>query len=459
MSRPPVFVVSLVMLVACKRGVETAAPDAPAAPAGHCAVRLGPRVGPALPVPAKAVQERPPSRVVAELEAPLAAFARELEKRVGTRLAEGKGIGLGPAGSLEYTLDRGPFSLSVAGGKLLVETEVQARAEACSRGRCYASCEPRALVRAQVSLTLKQDYGFERSVVKATFTRSCKVRVLGGFLSVDVTPTIESALEPELKRAGRDIDAQLPDVRAEAERAFRELSAPQRLPLGGCISVSPIALVQGPIEDSREFLRARVALLARPELSPACDENSAVATLPPLTFDRSMPSESVATLGMVLPLASVATAFQTAPSAPARQRVARATVTAAGGALDAELALDGSVCGDLLLRAEPQFTGDGSYVTLAPAPFSSGERARVEAAGLEPKPFSTELAELVRVPVPLSPQSLAGALPLLTAALSNRSARITTDVTEVRAAGATVRGDELVAFTEARGRLRVALQP
>lgn len=461
MLRPAVLVVALVVLVACKRGTETATPDSRAASSGPCAVRLAPRDKPPSRAPANTSKARAPSRVIAELEAPLAAFARELEQRVGTRLAEGKNIGLGPAGSLNYTLDRGPFSLSVAGRQLVIETEVQARAEACSRGSCYASCEPRANVRAQVSLALKQDYSFDRSLVTAAFTRGCKVRVLGGFLTVDVTPTLESALEPELKRAARDIDAQLPNVRAEAERAWRQLAAGQRLPLGGCISASPIAFVQGPIEDSSEFLRARVALLARPELRPACAENTDVAPLPPLTFDRSMPSESVAALGMVLPLSSVAAAFETPPSVPTRHHVARGAVSAAGDAVDVDLSLDGVVCGDVTLRADPRFDDDGLHVTLAPgrAPFSAEERARVERARLDPKRLSTELTELVRVPVPLSPQSLAGAIPLLSAALSNKNARIVTELSDVRAAGAAARGDELIAWTEARGRLRLTLQP
>jgi hypothetical protein len=397
--------------------------------------------------------------VVAELEAPLAAFATELERRVGKRLAEGKGIGLGLAGTLDYTLDRGPFSLSVADRQLIVQTEVQARAEACSRGRCYASCEPRATVRAQVSLALREDYRFERTLVTAAFTRGCKVRVLGGFLTVDVTPTLESALAPELERAGRDIDAQLPDVRAEAERAFRQLAEGRRLPLGGCIEVSPVGLVQGPIQDSKEVLRARFAVLARPELRPECGATTAAPPLPPLVFDETLPGESVAKLGMVMPLASVGRALELPSGTPSPHRIQGARVVAAGSDVDVDVALGGAVCGDLTFRATPAFAGDGRHVTLGTATFAPGERERVMDAGLEPAELGRELGALARVPVPLSPQSLGAALPLLAAALSNRHARIVTEVSDVRPAGAAAREHELVAWTEARGRLRVTLSP
>lgn len=456
--RLPAPVLLSVLLVACARGSAVSPSNPAAAPDGACATSLPPRTKPPTAAPSRAAKQLAPSRIVAELEAPLAAFAAELEKRVGTRLAEGKGIGLGPAGTLEYTLDRGPFSLSVAERKLIVQTEVQARAEACSRGRCYASCEPRATVRAQVSLSLREDFGFERTLVTATFTRGCKVRVLGGFLTVDVTPTLESAMKPELERAARDIDEQLPDVRSEAERAFRRMSEGQRLPLGGCIEVSPIAFVQGPVEDSKDILRARFAVLARPELRAECHSHEP-PSLPPLRFDRTMSNDSVAQLGMVLPLASLAQAFEMPAGVTTRHRVGRASALAAGSDVDVDLSLQGAVCGDVTLRAEPVFAGEGVHVTLAPATFTPDERARIVEAGLEPAQLGKELSELARVPVPLSPQSLAGALPLLSAALSSPNARIVTEVTEVRPAGAAARGEELVAWAEARGRLRVLVSP
>src|SRR5688572_13976513 len=110
--------------VACKQGPAVSDPSMPSPSSAECAQTLAPRVNPHVPAPHGPSREAAPSRIVAELEAPLSAFAAELEKRVGTRVAEGNDIGLGPAGTLKYTLDRGPFSVSVADRKLVVQTEV-----------------------------------------------------------------------------------------------------------------------------------------------------------------------------------------------------------------------------------------------------------------------------------------------------------------------------------------------
>jgi hypothetical protein len=458
--------VSISALLASSCGAAPAGSSGAAAPAdGSCGVTLSPRSAPRVKAVAGASREVAPSHVIAEFEAPLARLSSELERRIGTRLAEERGVGLGPAGSLNYTVDRGPFSVSVAGGKLVVETEVQARAEACSRGSCYASCEPRATVRAEISLALRPDYRFEKARVTATFTRACKIRVLGGFLTVDITPTLESQLKPQLANAGRSIDQQIPDIRAETERAWQELSMPRELPLGGCAVLQPVGFVQGPVEDSRNVLRARAALLLRPELRGDCDETSqrAQATpLPPLGFDAAMPREGVATLGMVMPISSVARAFEIGSGGAARKasyRVTRADVSSSGRSVDAELSLQGGACGDIALRAAPEFAGDGRFVTLKVGSFDAGERARVAAAGLDPKAFAEALVSLPEVAVPLSPASIGAILPALAAGLSNQALSVKVDVTASRPAGAMARGEELVAFVEVRGGLRLGIAP
>ena len=144
---------------------------------------------------------------------------------------------------------------------------------ACRGNRCYAACEPRALVRASISLWLRPDYRFDRSRVSLEFTKGCKVRALRGLLSIDVTPMLKSAIAPELERVRREIDSRLPDVRADVERVWRQLRAPRELPLVGCVVISPIGLVQGPMQESRGTAHARFALLARPELRTDCSSS------------------------------------------------------------------------------------------------------------------------------------------------------------------------------------------
>ena len=253
-------------------GSSSTPPAAPEAQASGvaCTRQLGPRSVPRPAVQLAPPALAPPSRLIVEARLPLARLTSELERNVAPRLAEGRGVKLGPAGVLHYSVDRGAFSLSIADGQLVVETPLHGRAEACKGRRCYAACEPRALVRAAIPLWLRPDYRFDRSRIALEFTKGCKVRALGGLLTVDVTPMLKSRVAPELERVRREIDSRLPDVKADVERAWRQLSTPRALPLVGCVVIEPVGLVQGPMQESRSMAHARFALLARPELRTDC---------------------------------------------------------------------------------------------------------------------------------------------------------------------------------------------
>src|SRR5690606_17589709 len=214
----------------------------------------------------------PPSRLIVHAELSLATLAAELERQVAPRLAEGSGVSLGPAGALEYSVDRGAFVVSVAADQLVVEAPVHGRARACRGQRCYAGCAPSARVRAEIPLWLRPDYRFEASRVSIEFTKGCTVRALGGWLNVDATNLLRSALAPQLERVRRELDQRLPDVRARVEQGWDELAGPRPLPRGGCLVLQPQGLVQGPVEAASQTARARFALLARPELRTACDD-------------------------------------------------------------------------------------------------------------------------------------------------------------------------------------------
>src|SRR6185295_11678214 len=108
--------------------------------------------------------------------------------------------------------------------------------------------------------------------VTVAFTRGCQVRVLGGIVTVDVTPTIQAQMGPALHGVEQQIDARLPKPRPEAERMWKELSTPRPLPLGACIVVSPRGIVQGPVSGSPGSLRARFGLVAYPEMRTRCGD-------------------------------------------------------------------------------------------------------------------------------------------------------------------------------------------
>jgi hypothetical protein len=444
----------LLGLASCASGASRVAPSSEQA--GQCSVRLAPRPAEAAlfasqPTPRAA----PQSLLVVHGEIPLAPLQQMLEARIQHRLAEGS-VRIGPGGTVSYSADRGSLSISVSRTALVIETPVTARAEACRGARCYASCEPEALVRAEVPLMLRPDYRFDKASVSVRFRRGCKVRALGGFLTLDVTPTLEAQLAPELEKIARDIDKQLPDVAGQVEKAWAQLSAPRPLPLGGCFCLVPRGVVQGPFLASSQVLRARFALLAAPELRSACGEPPAAQPLPPLQADLSLSEEGVVRLGLVTPLSSIERAFESAQPAAAsgkHWRIARAAVTARGSDVAAELVLDGDVCGNVALEASPSFTGDGQMIGLARPQMTDGERARLSDGGIDPARAMQALASAPRITPLLSVSAFRDTAPGLASALSQPAIDVSAQVSSARAAGAIARGDQLVAWLEARGGL------
>jgi hypothetical protein len=431
--------------------------DLPATSANElqeCAARLTPRSELSSQRVTRAVSAPPVSRLVLNAELPLTELRDELEARVERRLAAAEGVGIGPAGVLNYRVERGPLALSVQAGALVVEAPVNARAEACRRGSCYASCAPEGIARVELPLRLTRDYAFQRSRVSVRFMRGCKVRLLGGLLSVDVTPTLNAQLAPELENAARRIDRELPELRSQLEVAWRELSRVHALPLGSCATLQPSGVVQGPITGNSAELRVRFAIEGRPELKTSCASLPHTATLPPLQFDASLAEEELVTLGLTTPLAALEPAFTTTAGVAGRYasiHIASARVAAAGPDVDAELQLAGSACGSVKLRSQLDFRGDGRFIALTAGELDASDGRRVSDAGLEPEALARSLTARPKMAPLLAVASIPDAVPLLAASLSHPLLAIQARVSSARAAGAVARGDELVAWVELRG--------
>jgi hypothetical protein len=392
-------------------------------------------------------------------ELSLTPLKQTLEERVPKRLGEGR-VRVGPAGTVTYSVERGPLTLRVTRSALLLEAPVHARAEACRGNDCYASCEPEALVVAEIPLMLRPDYRFQKTSVSLRFTRGCKVRALGGLLTLDVTPTLEAQLLPELDQIARQIDAQLPELETRIAEAWAELSMPRPLPLGGCLVLRPFGIVQGPFVPSSVALGGRFAVQAQPELRTSCGDAPAVVPLPPLKSDAALPDEGVVRLGMVTPLASLGQAFESAPALQVsgkRLRVAQAAVTSHGSDVAVQLALTGDVCGDVALQAGLDFSGDAQQIRLTGAALWAGEGERLGARELEPAELTRALAAAPRITPLLSVSAFRDAVPALVAGLSQPRAglELRASVSSARPAGAVARGEELVARLEARGALWV----
>lgn len=441
-------------LAGCATGQSPAGSNAPGSPE-ECAVRLpAAAASPHAPMlaPARAARE---SKIVVHAETPLSTIALALEQRVQKRLAEGR-FGIGPGGTVSYTVERGALSLSVTSTSLVIEAPVSARAEACRGRACYAACEPQAIVQASVPLLLRPDYRFEPSAISLRFTRGCKVQALGGFLTIDLTPTLESELRPELAKVSRRIDEQLPDLRAYVERGWAELTMLRALPLNGCLLLQPRAIVQGALTPSTTVLRANFAVLATPELRSRCGNEEAAAPppLPALARELSLPEEGAVLLGMVTPLAGFERSFLAAAPVHTSQRtlqITGASVAARASDVDVTLNLGGDVCGSTTVRAVPDFSGDGERIGLTRATLSAEERERWRAAGPDAQAVVTALIASSHVTPLLSVSGFRAGAPALAQGLSRPALLVSARVSSTRAAGAAARGDDLVAWLEARG--------
>ena len=444
----------------CVAGCAAGGSPAGSASAGHpqeCAVRLPapPAPPPVLPAaPSRAARE---SQLVVHGEARLSTLSIALEQRVQKRLAEGH-FGIGPGGAVSYSVERGALSLSVTDTSLVIEAPVSAQAEACRGSGCYASCEPEAVVRASVPLLLRPDYRFEPSAISLTFTRGCKVRALGGLLTIDLTPLLESELQLQLAKVSRQIDAQLPDLRADVERAWGELATPRPLPLSGCLLLQPRAIVQGLLTPSTTVLRANFAVLATPELRIRCGDPAPPSSLPPLTRALSLPEEGAVLLGMVTPLEGFGRSSLAAAPVHASQRsfgITGARVAARASDVDVTFDLAGDVCGSTTVGAIPDFSGDGKLIGLTHATLSTAERERWQASGVDGQALAPALIASSHVAPLLSVSAFRDGAPMLARALSRPTLQVSAQVSSAHAAGAAARGDDLVAWLEARGSVTI----
>ena len=449
---------ALLALAACGGGGDVS-PKAKEPVAETCRAQLGPRAVPveaASPLPsplASPVAETRSSRLVAHVELKLAALARELETKIGARLAEEHGKGIGVAGHLDYTVDRGPFSVAVEGDALAVRTEVRGRAEACRGRSCYASCEPRGQATARVPLRLTPEYRFAPSRVTFAFTRGCEVRALGGLVKVDVTPTIQAQLAPSLRRVEREIDARLPPLRPQAERLWTEIGKSRALPLGGCVVTNPRALVEGPVSGSATALRVRFGLVAYPELRSRCGEAAEAPPLPPLGQDPSLPPEDDLVLALVSPLSATAAGLEASDpfdAGGARARIARAAAVTRGSLAELDLGLRGEACGDLGVRSPLGWAEDGRSLRLAAPVLSEEERRRATSASLAPDALVRSLASL-RFPPPVAPDALRELVPAIAAGMSDPAVDVQAKVSSVTPHHVVLRGEDVAASVLVRG--------
>lgn len=461
------------VLVACggESGSLTPGPAHPPAPAPipeTCATRLPPRapdVQPALPA-APSTFAAPRSTLVVDAELPLGGLRQAIEAKVPRRIAEDRDQDIGVAGRLEYTVDRGPFTVRVENDSIVVESMLQGRAQACAKGRCYASCAPEARATARIPLRLGADYKLRSSEVRIDVTRGCHVRTLGGFVTIDVTPMLRGALAAQSRGVQASIDRELPDFKPQATRLWAELEAPRELPLGMCVVLAPEEITQGPASGTVEVARLRFGLLARPELRVKCSGASATATappgkrpLPPLRNDPALPALGDVHLAIALgddaPVRAVERAGEIIDFGGRRSRVSKATGGVGAGGLRVDLS--GEVCGDVGLGVGGAAWDEQQSLRLTGVAPLPGEGERLAAAGLDTAPLARAV-ERSPMALPIALGALPTMLPELASSMSDANVTVAATVESARPGNAGLRGNDVVAVAVLRGAVTLRMK-
>lgn len=440
-----------------------------------CAIRTPARVGQG-ELPSDAPGNAPPgdalptfvwqrSTIVVQAEVPLAGVQQGIEAKVPRRVAEERDRDLGAAGHLEYTVDRGPFTVRGEGGALVVESVLQIRAQACAKGRCYAGCNPEARITARVPLRLSADYKLRTSEVRIDVVRGCEIKALGGFLTIDVTPMLRGALAAQSRTVQASIDRELPDLRPQAQRLWTELSKPKALPLGACVVLAPEEITQGPASTAPDLAKLRLGLLARPEVRMPCGDAMTAAMsptsppsphpLPPLRDDAALPGAGDVHLAIVLPRETAARAVvRPDPIAMgrAKARVARATRYVAAPGMLVELA--GEVCGDVKVSLGGVAWNDAQSLHLTGVALAAGEGERLASVELDGGGVVGAL-ERAPIPLPIAVAALDGMLPEMAKGASDDRVTITATVESVRPEVAGLRGEDIVAVALLRGAVTI----
>ena len=459
--------VLLVVLVACAVACGVACGGGPGASssggavsppntpiAETCATRLAPRTS-ASPPPGPGAQPfaAPRSTLVVHTEVPLAGLRQALEAKVPRRVAEQRDHDLGAAGRLEYTVDRGPFTVRVEKDALVVESILQGRAQACAKGHCYAGCAPEARVTARVPLRLSADYKLRTSEVRIDVTRGCQVRALGGLLTIDVTPILRSALAQQTRTIQASIDRELPDLGPEAARLWTELGKARALPLGACIVLSPEEITQGPATGTPEVARLRFGLLARPEVRVKCAAAGAgpvAKPLPPLRDDAALPPVGDVHLAIVLGDDAPARAMERGEPFDLGGRRARVTQVAGDARSGLVLGLGGEACGDVGISVGGVAWLDPQSLHLTGTAPMVGENERLAAAGLQGALLVTA-AERAPIALPIAVSALETLLPELARGMSDEKVTIAATVESAKPESAGLRGAEVIAVALLRG--------
>lgn len=452
-------------------GCSGKGPPAPGWAGATCAAR--PRAASPAPFAASPL-DVPRSRVLVDVRIATGETLRELEKAVPRRIAERKGIDIGDAGRLSFSVDRGPFGVKVSGDDLVVEVDLQGEAEMCKPLGLlgcvsYASCSPRAHASAALRLLVTDDYRLLPSRVAIPMTQPCTMTAL----QLDVSGEVQKQANQQAENLKRRIDGALPDVGPTIETLWKALGSSISLGASSCVRVTPRGVLQTGPRQRDDALLVGVGVEGEVLVEAPCGAPRPPPPLPPPRVERGLEPGIELRIPLLTrwPEVSLAVARSLALSEPLLgDEVVHITdaraFPAAGGRVRLALQLAGRVCGEVWLEATP--VGSDAAIALDQVSLLPGEQPRLQAVSprIDLSPLGPLVSARVRIPLPADVLNMPRRIDQLAARLLNSDPGDGPVQYEVKVAMASARveqaqatSDGLAAVVGAAGEAKVLLRP
>lgn len=454
--------IAFLTLAACARS-----PAEPAFPGATCAERLAPGDEEGEPPPA---WTPPRSRVVVDVRVETGAILAGLDRAIPRRVVEQRGIDAGPAGRLDVVVDRGPFSVSLAGDDLVLDVDLAGSARVCKPLGplgCvgWASCDPSAHARAAVRLVLDASLGVPPSSVAIPITRPCTLTALG----VDVTARVQREADARARSIRDEIDRGVPIVAPLVRSLWQALAASVPIGAATCARVRPTDLVQSGPRRDEGALAIGLGVEGEVVVETPCRPAPQATAAPPPRLDRSIaPGVSlivpvVASWEEIGRRVARALAATEAHAGPERVRITDVHARPAGAGVRLEVAFVGRVCGVVSLDGAPIVSASGEVRFDALSPSSTElQRVRDAAPSLDVGAFGRSLAAVLRLPPSLDVAAVPRRLDSVVRALLPKAAagdpEVTVAMRDAYVSAVTVTSDGLALTLVASGDAKVVVR-
>jgi hypothetical protein len=300
--------------------------------------------------------------------------SREIAARVPVVLAQANRQPVGAAGEATYRVTRGGFDVRLTrDDRLAASTPVDVELELCkSFGPVcivYGRCRPRLQATVSVPALIGPDYSIGKSRAAVDITRSCAI------FGTDVSGYLLDAARRETSRLEREVDASMPAPRTYVAAAIRLATLPVAITTTTCIRADPQRIVEQRPRGKGSELTTRLAVLGGVRVEQPCDNATPQPNerpVPPLEVVDTLPEGIAIDVPIRVGWDAVSTdltrslAESNASADPVRIIRVRAkpTTRTARPAVALAVTVDGPVCGDAWLVAEPWYDARVARVRL-----------------------------------------------------------------------------------------------